>query len=89
MLSLDDLNYIYNLIERANITGSEVDKVVKLKMKIINILKEASEAILKQQEAQKAAEENSKPEVVPASDEASQPSTTESLQEEVTPTETV
>ena len=39
LLDLNDLNYIYGLIERANITGSEVYKVVNLKLKIINILK--------------------------------------------------
>lgn len=43
MLNTKDFEYIYTLIERANVPGSEAQKVVDIKMKIIELLKSASQ----------------------------------------------
>lgn len=54
MLDIQDLNYIYSLIERSSVNGSEVDKVVQVKLKIINVLKQAALMADKQREETEA-----------------------------------
>lgn len=39
MITTKDLESIFNLIQRANVVGKEADEVVRLKIKIIEILK--------------------------------------------------
>lgn len=39
MLDKNDLGMLYNLIERVEVSGKEVEEVYKLKMKLIGILK--------------------------------------------------
>jgi hypothetical protein len=58
MLDQKDLSNIFQIIERSNFSGKEIDEVQKLKIKIINLLKTMPVVPEKEESSKGKASEN-------------------------------